>query len=92
MKILLEEARKANVPPAMLVTHLPHGEDMKYSEVRALVMQRIHAEVDGAGLLMIARAFRRNHRRVRDFLDGIHKKKKKNARAMTPVTESDHEK
>ena len=78
MKILLEEARKANVPPAMLVTHLPHGEDMKYSEVRALVMQRIHAEVDGAGLLMIARAFRRNHRRVRDFLDGIHKKKKKN--------------
>jgi hypothetical protein len=76
MKILIEEAKAAKVPPAMLVTHLPHAEEMKLTAIRCRVVQRIHAEVEGAGLRMLARAFRRDCRRIKDLIDGVYGKKR----------------
>jgi len=72
MTILLEEARAAKVPPAMLVTHLPHAEEMKLTALRGHVVRRVYAEVPGVGIKMLARAFRRDHRRIRDLLDGVY--------------------
>jgi hypothetical protein len=72
VKILIAEAKAAKVPPAMLVTHLPHAEEMKLTALRSKVVQRIHAEVPGVGIKMLARAFRRDHRRIRDLLDGVY--------------------
>ena len=68
MRILVTEARSAKVPPAMLVTHLPQGEDRMHSATRALVMRRILAEVEGVSVRMLARAFRRDAHRIRDLV------------------------
>jgi hypothetical protein len=68
LHILIMEARAAKVPPAMLVTHLPQGQDRPYMAIRVRVMRRIHAEVPGVGVRMLARAFRRDAHRVRECL------------------------
>ena len=68
LKILIAEARKAEVPPAMLVTHLPHGEDMRFTAVRVRVMKRIFVEVEGVSMKMLGRAFRRDPKRVKECL------------------------
>lgn len=80
MKILIQEAKAAKVPPAMLVTHLPHAEEMKLTAIRSRVICRIHAEVPGIGIKMLARAFRRDHRRIRDLLDGVYGGKRENVK------------
>lgn len=84
LRILIAEARAADVPPAMLVTHLPHAEEMRYTVVRARVMRRISDEVEGMTMKMLARAFRRNPRRVKDFLDGVYSKKNASGQVIAP--------
>lgn len=69
MSILIAEARAAKVPPAMLVTHLPDSEKAKFTAVRVRVIQRIFGEVEGVSIKMIARAFRRDHRRIKELLE-----------------------
>ena len=68
MRILVEEARQADMPPAMLVTHLPRAEERDYTVVRVRVMRRILDEVPGVGVRMLARAFRRDAARIRELL------------------------
>ena len=65
LRILVAEARAAQVPPAMLVTHLGFAENRKYKAVREQVMARIMAEVPGMSVRMLARAFRRDKHWVR---------------------------
>ena len=47
LSILIAEARSVQVPPALLVTHLPGGEDRRYTDLRAKMIRRVMAEVDG---------------------------------------------
>lgn len=70
VQITLEVARLAEVPPAMLVTHLPHGADPKVAEARNTAIRRIMAEVAGVSVRMVARAFRRDAALVRGILKG----------------------
>jgi hypothetical protein len=65
LRILITEARAAHVPPAMLVTHLGYGENLKYKATREQVMIRIMDEVPGMTVRMLARAFRRDKHWVR---------------------------
>ena len=69
MSSLIAEARAAGVPPAMLVTHLPDAEKAKFTAVRVVVMRRIYREVEGVSMKMLGRAFRRDHRRIKELLE-----------------------
>lgn len=68
MRILVAECRKANVPPALLVTHLPRSEERNHTELRAVVWRRVFAEVPGVSVRMVAAAFRRDAHQVRNAL------------------------
>jgi len=70
LKILITEAKKAKIPPAMLVTHLPYGENLKYKPARERIMSRIMKEVPGMTLNMLSRAFRRDKHWVREAVKG----------------------
>lgn len=68
MKILVAECRKANVPPALLVSHLPRAEERGYTELRGVVWRRVFAEVPDMNVRMLAVAFRRDAHQVRNAL------------------------
>lgn len=84
MAILVEEAKAANVPPAMLVTHLPDSESQRFTAVRVKVIRRIYREVSGVSLKMLARAFRRDHRRIKEAVEN-------ETSAATGCKRNDHE-
>ena len=64
--IIVEVAKRAAVPPAFIVAHM--ADSQKLTEVyaaRKLALRRIIDEVPGVTRGMVARAFRRDLRRVR---------------------------
>ena len=68
LRIAVEVAQAADVPPAMLVTHLPHGGDSHVTGTRNQAIRRIMREVGGVSVRMLARAFRRDAALVRAVL------------------------
>lgn len=68
LAILCEEARGRDIPPALLVAHLPKGDDRKYTAVKVLIWRRILDEIPGTSKRMLARAFRRDPARIRELL------------------------
>lgn len=69
MKILVAECRKANVPPALIVTHLPRAEEREHTALRAVIWRRVFAEVPDVSIRMVAIAFRRDAHQVRNALN-----------------------
>lgn len=70
LQILGEVAAEYGIPSAIIVSHEAFSKENRLREVRVVACRRMYHEIRGVSILMLARAWKRDKKRISSMVRG----------------------